>query len=54
MNSARVAKTKKGKIILLSKCAVCDNKTLRFIKEQETNELLSNLGLKFHYYVIFC
>ena len=31
----RVAKTTKGKIIILIKCAVYDTKKLRFIKEQE-------------------
>ena len=30
--------------MILSKCAVCDSK-LRYIKEQETYMLLSNLGL---------
>ena len=30
----------------LSKCAVCDRKTSRFIKEQEASRLLSSLGLK--------
>ena len=32
--------------MLLSKCAVCDSKELRFIKEQEASGLLSNLGIK--------
>ena len=32
--------------MLLSKCALCDCKKLRFIKEQEARELLSNLGTK--------
>ena len=38
----RVAKAKKGKSMFLSKCAVCDSKTLRFIKSQETSWLLSS------------
>ena len=30
-----IVKTKNGRIILLSKCAVCDSKKSKFIKEQE-------------------
>ena len=29
----KVVKTKNGGIVLLSKCAVCDSKKLKFIKE---------------------
>ena len=32
--------------MLLSKCAVCDNKKSRFMKEQEAKGLSSSLGLK--------
>ena len=32
--------------MFLSKCVVCDSKKSRFIKEQEANGLLGNLGLK--------
>ena len=42
----KVIKTKNGKIMLLSKYAVCDNKKSKFIKEQESRRLLSNLGKK--------
>ena len=42
----RVAKTNKGKLMLLSKCAVRDSKKLIFIKKQGASVLLSNLGLK--------
>ena len=31
----RVSKTKNGKIMLLFRCAVCGNKTFKFMKEQE-------------------
>ena len=41
----KIAKTKKGKIMLLSKCAVCDSKKSRFMKEKEASELLSSLGI---------
>ena len=32
--------------MFLSKCAVCDNKKSKFIKEQKANKLLSSLGIK--------
>ena len=41
-----VVKTKSGRIILLSNCAVCVSKKSRFIKEQQASELLSSLGIK--------
>ena len=41
----KIVKTKKGKIMLLSKCAVCDSKKSRFMKEKEASELLSSLGI---------
>ena len=40
----RVSKTSNGKTMLLSKCAICDGKKSRFIKNQEAEGLLSNLG----------
>ena len=33
-------------IMLLSKCAVCNSKTLKFVKEQEASGLLTALGIK--------
>ena len=33
----RVVRTKNGRIILLSKCAVCDSKKLKLITEQEAS-----------------
>ena len=36
-------KTKNGRIMLLSKCTVCNSKKLKFIKEQEARRLLHNL-----------
>ena len=42
-----VVKIKNGRIILLSKCAVCNSKKSNFLKEQESKGLLSNLmGMK--------
>ena len=32
--------------MVLSKCAVCDSKKSRFIKNQEAKGLLSNLGFR--------
>ena len=44
----RVVKTKNGKIILnnKSKCAVCDSRESKFIKEQQASGLLSSLSIK--------
>ena len=42
-------KTKNDKTVLSSKCVVCNSKELRFMKEQETKELLSSLVLKQHW-----
>ena len=36
-----VARTKNGTIMLLSKCAVCDSKKPKFIKEHEASGLFS-------------
>ena len=42
----KVAKTKNGRIMLLSKCAVRDSKNSKFIKDQEDSGLISSLGIK--------
>ena len=42
----KVVKTKNGRIMLLSKCAVCDSKKSKFIIEQEATGLLNILGIK--------
>ena len=41
----KVARTKKGKIMLLSKFEVCDSTKSKSIKEQEASGLLSSLGV---------
>ena len=42
-----VVKTKNGRVMFLSKCALCNSKKSRFIKEQETRGLFRNLmGIK--------
>ena len=42
----KVSSIKNGRIILLYKCAVCDSKKSKFIKEQEASGLSSSLGIK--------
>ena len=41
-----VSSTSNGKVMVLSKCAICGSKKSRFIKNQEAKGLLSNLGIK--------
>ena len=43
---AKMVKTKNGRLMLSSNCAVCGNKKSIFIKEQEAKGLLSNLGIR--------
>ena len=38
----KVARTKNGKIIPSLKCALCESKKSKFIKEQEASGILSN------------
>ena len=42
----KVVGTKNRRIMLLSKCAVCNSKKPKFIKEQEASVLLCSLGVK--------
>ena len=44
--SPKLTRTKNGRIMLLSKCAVCDSKKSKFIKQQEASGVLSSLGIK--------
>ena len=43
---AKMVKTRNGRLILSSNCAVCSNKKSRFLKKQEAKALLSNLGIR--------
>ena len=43
---AKMIKTKNSRLTLSSKCAICVSKKSRFMKEQEAEGLLSNLGIK--------
>ena len=42
----RVSRTSNGGTMVLSKCAICDSKKSKFIKNQEAKGLLSNLGVR--------
>ena len=42
----KVSRTKHGRIMLSSKCALCDTKKSKFIKQEEASRLLSSLGIK--------
>ena len=46
LKNTEVVRTKNGRIMLLSKCAVCDSKKSTLTKEQKIGGLLSNLGIK--------
>ena len=42
----KVSRTKNGRIMPLSKCAVCGCKKSKFIEQQEASGLLNRLGTK--------
>ena len=42
----KIFRTKNDRLIMLSKWPVCGIKKSRFVKEQESKDLLSNLGVK--------
>ena len=42
----QVSSTSNGKLMILSKCAICGSKKSKFIKKQEASGLLSKLGIK--------
>ena len=44
--NSKVSKTSNNRTMILSKCAICGSKKSRFIKNQETKGLLSNLGIR--------
>ena len=41
-----IVKTKIGKLMLLSKCEVCDSKKSKFINKQESSEIVSSFVIK--------
>ena len=42
----QVSSTSNGKLMILSKCAICNGNKSRFIDQQEAKRLLSKLGIK--------
>ena len=42
----QVSSTSNGKLMILSKCAICGSKKSKFIKKQEAKGTLSSLGIK--------
>ena len=42
----QLSSTSNGKTMILSKCAICNSKKSKFIKQQEAKGLLSKLGIK--------
>ena len=42
----KVSATSNDRTMILSKCAICGSKKSKFIKKQEANELLNNLGIR--------
>ena len=42
----KISSTSNGKVMILSKCAICGSKKSRFIKNQEVKGLLSKLAIR--------
>ena len=42
----QVSSNSNGKIMVLSKCAICNSKKSKFINQQKAKGLLSKLGIK--------
>ena len=42
----KLFRTKNNRLVMQSKCPICGIKKARFVKEQETKGLLSNLGIR--------
>ena len=45
-NDPKIVRTKNNRLIMQTKCSDCRNKKSRFVKKQEAEGLLSNLGIK--------
>ena len=43
---SKMVRTKINRLVMQSECSVCGIKRSRFVKEQETKFLLSNLGIR--------
>ena len=46
VKSVLVSSTSNDKLMILSKCAICNSKISKFINKQQAKGLLSNLGIK--------
>ena len=44
--NSKVARTKNGRVMLLSNCVVCDSKKSELIKQKKASGSLSSLGIK--------
>ena len=44
--NTQISSTSNGKMMILSKCAICGSKKSKFINKQEAKGLLSNIGIK--------
>ena len=42
----RVLKTRNGKTMILSKCAICGSRKLKFVKKQEASGILNSVGIR--------
>ena len=42
----QVSSTSNGKLMILSKCAICGGRKSKFIKKQDAKGILSSLGIK--------
>ena len=42
----KMGRTKNNRLLMQSQCSNCRNKKSRFVKEQEAERLLSDLGIK--------
>ena len=43
---SKMFKTKSNRLFMQSKCSVCGTKKSRFVRKQDAEGLLSNLGIK--------
>ena len=42
----QVSSTSNGKLMIITKCAICGSRKSKFIKKQDAKGLLSDLGIK--------
>ena len=42
----KMVRTKNNRLVMQSKCSACGIKKSRFVKEQESKDLLSNFGIR--------